>query len=374
MSVLDLNVENGEIEMVNGEPKPMLRVATPLFNESGDKLGIVIVNYLAENMFSTLDELEKNETSKSEIVNENGYYLYAIDEDIEFGFMYEDKQDEVFSLYHDHNISPNPDGSVLIAKHDQKYYTSLKLTGLELTNYVNDKTHGDYNIDFGDKEFIIFTEIDILVNNDYITARNIYISIAVATLLITIIITRLIDESIYLRNENIKRMKYDSMHDLLTTLPNRKNIYEQIEYQLHRNKQFALLFLDFDKFKEVNDNFGHNIGDEALIQGTERIKRKIRYDDVLGRVGGDEFIVILKDLSDPSVVSRICENIIASFEKTFDLNGNKAQMGISIGAFICKDCSIDIEEIIKNSDQAMYYVKNNGKNNYKIYNGVKEVE
>ena len=100
---------------------------------------------------------------------------------------------------------------------------------------------------------------------------------------------------------------------------------------------------------------------------TNRMKENIRFDDILGRLGGDEFIIILKSLTDKNVVSRVCEKIILAFEKPFDLHGNIASMGVSIGACICDDNDYSIDDVISNSDQEMYKVKNSGKSNYSIF-------
>ena len=369
MSVLDLNKENGQIELINNEVKPMLRVATPFFNESGDKLGIVIVNYLVEGLFEALDALANDEHHNIEIINEDGYYVYASNEDIEFGFMYDDLINETFSKYHAYDIFSNESGVIIIDKdkEDNEYYTSIKLSSEELTGAANKTGNNLLNVVLEDKEFIIFTELVINENLTFLNMRNTYIYIGISLLFVALVITRLVDESIHLRQENIKRMKYDSLHDLLTTLPNRKSIYEQIEYQLKRKNLFTLLFIDFDGFKKVNDQFGHSIG-EALIQGSKRIKDIIRFDDILARIGGDEFVVILRDLSDDGVVSRICETIIDSFNYTFDLRGNIASMGVSIGAYVCEDNTKSIDDIVSKSDEAMYQVKNSGKNNYMIFN------
>jgi diguanylate cyclase (GGDEF)-like protein len=297
--------------------------------------------------------------------------LYAADESIEFGFMYDNLVDETFSKYHEYDIFSSPSGEITTVKNSGEIYTSIRISGTELSTAANNSGNEDINIVFGSKEFIIFTELDLLVNDAFQSILTLHITISIVSLILALVITRLIDESVYLRQENIKRMKYDSTHDLLTSLPNRKNIYEQIQYQINRNRKFAILFIDFDGFKNINDQFGHDTGDDALIQGSLRMKNSIRMDDVLARIGGDEFIIVLKDLSDPVIVSSICEKLIASFSESFDLSGNIATMGVSIGAYINYDSALSLEEIISNSDKAMYQVKNSGKNNYSIFNDIK---
>jgi len=243
MSVLDLNVENGEIEMIDDSPKPMLRLATPLFDKDGVKLGIVIVNYLAENLFETLDITEETLHSTIEIINESGYYLYTKDESLEFGFMYDNLLEEKFSKYHDYDVFSISSGEIVSEKYEDGYYTTIRLSSSELTDAANESGSSNINIVFGSKEFIIFTELNLNTNTAYKNMRTLYISLAIASLVVGLILTRLIDESIHLNRENIKRMKYDSLNDLLTTLPNRKSINEHIQNLLQRKKAFTLLSL-----------------------------------------------------------------------------------------------------------------------------------
>lgn len=369
MSVLDLNKENGEIEILeDGNSKPMLRVATPLFNKDGVKLGVVIVNFLADNIFQALDNSGQSSIRIFEIINESGYYLYANDKSIEFAFMFDNLEFGQFSDYHNYDILSKTKPTVTGENFEDEYYTSIRISSVELTSTINNLGNEDINVVFGDKEFIIFTELDLSENQDHKNLLLLYTTISIATILVGLVITRLIDESVHLQQENLMRIKYDSIHDLLTGLPNRKNIYEHIQNQLNRNKEFALLFIDFDKFKNVNDKFGHDMGDEALIQGSKRINDCIRFDDVLARVGGDEFIVLLKDLNSMEVVSRICTNIVSSFKEKFELKENEASMGVSIGAYLASSKDDNLENIINKSDKAMYKVKNSGKNNFHIFN------
>lgn len=127
------------------------------------------------------------------------------------------------------------------------------------------------------------------------------------------------------------------------------------------------MYIDFDGFKNINDTYGHDIGDLALIEGVKRLKSAVRQDDLVARVGGDEFVVLLNNLSDKFVAERIAKDMIRLFEEPFLLNGCQTEMGISIGIVVNNGFN-DAEEIIKSADEAMYIVKNSTKNNYHFTN------
>ena len=145
-----------------------------------------------------------------------------------------------------------------------------------------------------------------------------------------------------------------------------------IGYKIARQHKFTLLFMDFDGFKQVNDKFGHSIGDEALKAGVQRIKDSIRLNDHVARLGGDEFLVILNDLTDKAVVSRICNTLLKDFSVDFILNKNICKMGLSIGVSMFPMDSNNADELIDNADKAMYQVKDEGKNNFKFFEDMKE--
>lgn len=131
--------------------------------------------------------------------------------------------------------------------------------------------------------------------------------------------------------------------------------------------KLGLLFLDLDHFKEVNDTLGHNVGDLLLIEAARRISVCVRDSDTVARLGGDEFTLILTDLDDTSRVERIAEDIIHSLSQPFDLNGNNAYVTASIGITLYPDDARDIEDMLKNADQAMFVSKRAGRNRFSFF-------
>jgi diguanylate cyclase (GGDEF)-like protein/PAS domain S-box-containing protein len=155
-------------------------------------------------------------------------------------------------------------------------------------------------------------------------------------------------------------------YDSLTQLPNRRLFTDRLEQGIkvaHREHQhMALLFLDLDRFKEVNDTLGHHIGDELLVEAAQRIKACVRESDTVARLGGDEFTVILNELRDVSPIGAIAQKIIDSLSEPFKLRDEQAFVSASIGVTVYPEDALLAEELLKNADQAMFAAKQNGRN------------
>lgn len=162
-------------------------------------------------------------------------------------------------------------------------------------------------------------------------------------------------------------------YDHLTQLPNRRMFLDRLAQDIkktHRNgEKLALLFLDLDHFKEVNDSLGHDFGDILLIEAARRIALCVRESDTVARLGGDEFTIILNELDDTSRVELIAENIIQALSQPFDLQGKDAYVTASIGITLYPDDALDVEHMLKNADQAMFVSKRAGRNRFSFFTG-----
>ncbi len=168
-----------------------------------------------------------------------------------------------------------------------------------------------------------------------------------------------------------KELEYVATHDFLTSLPNRVLFQDRLEQAVVRSqrssKPGALLFLDLNRFKIINDNLGHHVGDELLRQVAFRLKKLCRDTDTLSRLGGDEFTLIVEGLRDVNEAAGIAEKIIQSFKDTFSLAEYDLEVHVSIGISVFPDDSADANELIKFSDTAMYSAKDNGASHYCFY-------
>ena len=172
-------------------------------------------------------------------------------------------------------------------------------------------------------------------------------------------------------NELNKQQQYLATHDILTGLPNRELLYDRISQSLafsHRYQQlFAVLFIDLDNFKMINDSLGHDFGDEILRMTAERLSRCIRSTDTIARLGGDEFTILLNQLNHIEATTTIAQNILQIFYRPFVLHHQEIYMTASIGISIYPDDGHDTKTLLKNADAAMYNAKEKGKNNFQYY-------
>lgn len=160
-------------------------------------------------------------------------------------------------------------------------------------------------------------------------------------------------------------------YDNLTQLPNRRLFNDRLEQELkkaHRDKRLlGLLFIDLDRFKEVNDTLGHHMGDELLVQAAKRIQGCLRESDSVARLGGDEFTVILPELTDISDIGQIAQNIIDAMNRPFLLGADQAYISASVGITVYPEDAQNVENLLKNADQAMYAAKRSGRNRYSFF-------
>jgi len=159
--------------------------------------------------------------------------------------------------------------------------------------------------------------------------------------------------------------------DHLTRLPNRRLFHDRLDQEIkkaQRDKTLtALLFLDLDRFKEVNDSLGHDMGDLLLVEAATRIRHCIRECDTLARLGGDEFTVILSELQNSSNIERIATSIIESLTEPFLLNGQESFVSVSIGIALYPDDATSVNDLIKHADQAMYAAKDYGRGRFHFF-------
>lgn len=168
--------------------------------------------------------------------------------------------------------------------------------------------------------------------------------------------------------EVIENLAY---HDSLTGLPNRHGFYERfsqlLEHASRYDENIAILFIDLDRFKYVNDSLGHQIGDQLLCAAAARLQDVVRSSDIIARLGGDEFVIVLTNANDNYVAAHVADKIISSFSNVFLIEGHELHSTPSIGISIFPENGSTLEDLLKNADAAMYHAKSQGRNNYQYF-------
>ncbi len=162
-------------------------------------------------------------------------------------------------------------------------------------------------------------------------------------------------------------------HDFLTGLANLSLIMSKLEKAIaiskRRESKAAVLFIDLDGFKPVNDTFGHEAGDIILYEIGKKLTSSVREMDSVGRIGGDEFLIVLPDIADIKIIESICQRIIAAISKELNYQDSKLNVSASIGIAMYPDNAHNSKLLVKAADMAMYSVKSTGKNNYTFMHG-----
>jgi len=173
------------------------------------------------------------------------------------------------------------------------------------------------------------------------------------------------------RKKAEKLITYQAYHDLLTKLPNRAMLLDRLDLAIKQSvrtgETLIVMFLDLDRFKLINDSFGHVVGDQLLVEVADRLKAEIRTGDTLARLGGDEFMLLLPQPTTRAQAEIVAQKLIASLQQPFFLRNKEVYINVSIGIAVFPDDSSEINELIKNADMAMYDVKSTGKNGYAFY-------
>lgn len=173
------------------------------------------------------------------------------------------------------------------------------------------------------------------------------------------------------RVAHAEQIEYLAYHDNLTDLPNRalfsRLLLQGMQYARRYDKQLALLFLDLDHFKTINDSLGHDAGDELLRELGKRLRHSLRESDIVGRLGGDEFVIMLPELNEGLQVQSVADKILTAVVSPFTLAGHQFRISVSIGAALYPLDGEDEQTLMKNADAAMYYAKEGGRNNFQFY-------
>jgi diguanylate cyclase (GGDEF)-like protein/PAS domain S-box-containing protein len=180
------------------------------------------------------------------------------------------------------------------------------------------------------------------------------------------------------RKQSDMMLTHMALHDSLTGLPNRTLALDRLSLALARTERHpssvAVLFLDLDRFKVINDSLGHNVGDELLVAVASRLREAVRPSDTVARIGGDEFVVVCEDIGEIEDAARIAERIAEALSRSFDLSEDEVILSTSIGIALSSTHQDAPEDLLRDADSAMYRAKERGRNRYEVFDSSMRVE
>lgn len=370
ISDIDLNVENGQVE----KPfVPTIRFAVPLFDNMKSRKGIIIINIKAQYLIDTIKRESKFVQGEQTIVNSNGYWLCHPDKSKEWGFML-GKDSETIRVKNSVLWASIINGIHPTVETKEGLFTARKVTipaqRIGKGVIISPQQHQT-------ETTVSSTFLTIISKLDHETIKQIRAKSCHTTRLITslaALIVILLSIIAYIIIRHRLKLKYNLLkmayYDELTGLPNRKMFYQQLkhskEYCNRYGLTFAILYIDLDHFKDVNDKLGHHTGDLALKQVAQALLDSIRKSDMAARIGGDEFAIMIHQLNERSNIEAISKRIIKHTQNIKVLKNTPIKISASIGVSFFPKSAADETTLLRKADVAMYISKKRGKATYTI--------
>ncbi len=374
VSPLDLNVEHGEIETPY---KPMIRIGTPVYDRSGSKRGIILLNYLGENLLNIIQDVGSVAHGQTMLLNAEGYWLKHPVAKKEWGFMFKDKTDLSFAKQNPElwqQFMATPKGQIVTPQGVYTFDTislidSGLLKGLETNMDAISKGDSTWKIVSFISASTISAYARSLTVNLFTLGAGLFLLVAILSWYLALSITRW---------KRSQEQLFSMAHfDCLTGLPTRALFFDRLNQAIllstRGERQGALLYIDLDGFKHINDSLGHDAGDELLTLVAIRMKDCCRSSDTVARMGGDEFTIILSEVPSRDGAEVFTKKLLSEVEKPFPLKQAVAQISASVGVCFFPIENTTIDGIIKDADKAMYVSKSKGKNTFTFANNMAEI-
>lgn len=363
VSPLDLNIEHGEIE----EPyKPMIRVGTPVVDASGDKRGIVLINLMAQRMLDQVEATAGLSVGQPMMVNNEGYWLVTPNPPLGWGFMFPEHAEDRMAHHYPAvwaRINQQPSGTYAVPEGLFTFEHYYPLDGLK--GCLDQRgLRAESLSDTGYYRWVLMSKVPQALINGWrhavilqavIIGAVVLVLLAIGTWAWLVVATE--------RRRYRGHLEAMARFDPLTGLANRATFEERLLQEAQRasrhDRRFALLFMDLDGFKAINDRHGHKAGDQVLIDVAQVLASNCRATDLAARQGGDEFVVLLAEIEELTAAEKAAEKLRARIAA---LSWNQMQVGASIGLALWPDDADDPETLMRLADDAMYRAKGAGKN------------
>lgn len=395
----------------SGRDKPTVTVSTPVFAQNGKRLGLIAIN-IDLNGLARLLKSNLPSAYQLYLSNQTGDFLIHPDAAQTFGFdrgrrvLIQDSFKPVLSLIHGKNMnvvtyvdegSQQQDGHVAafvrlpFGDTIDKRFVILGLSQ-PLDNIMRETTKLGWDtfqiiLAFSGLALILSMLVSRIVTGPLNAIVSAIKSFSKEHVISTLPLTRNDELGLLSRsfhdmqtqivahlselNENRNALDHLARHDALTGLPNRRMFFDLLEHAIvssrRSGKHLAVLFVDLDRFKEINDTLGHAAGDSALVNFAKLLKATVREVDTVARLGGDEFVILLDTIDDPQQVTVVVRKLHDLFQGAMQIDGHEIRVHASIGVSTYPEDGKDADELMQNADQAMYKSKKDGGNTSSFY-------
>jgi diguanylate cyclase (GGDEF)-like protein len=369
VSPFDLSVENNAVEL---PVKPMIRFGSPVFGPEKNKIGVLLLDYLGEELLNELVTLAENSPGRTMLLNRDGYWLLNPEHGEEWGFRFAERKHFTFGNRFPRawQMISSTDSGCLASDEGMFTFVTLRplLEGLHSSNGspgVIAESAASLEAEAHFWKLISFIPAETVKKNlhpflfQYLLGNVFLFLCAGAGCWLAAFAG-------VKRQQAEAKLKELATHDTLTGLPNRHLLFDRLAQALARarrsRKMAAILFLDLDRFKEVNDELGHEAGDAVLYETARRMKNQVREEDTVARMGGDEFIIILHDLPGGEQAGKIAGKLIDVVNQPIQLEHGFRTVGVSVGISMFPKDGDEPNALISRADTAMYAAKNGGRN------------
>lgn len=358
VSRFDLNIENDKLEIPY---KPMLRFATPIYSSQGILEGLMIINVLGQHIQEIYAFSPQNDILETQkfLLNTKGFFLYSPQREHEWGFMLEEREYFSFALLYpkEWKTIEKQSAGAINSKHGLFVFHTFHLEKLfDFEQLTFSQTHWKAVIFIPKKKLQAYLHQHL----------SLMLSVFILFELVMAVLVFILSKTSIAKRAALQKLKLAAYTDPLTGLLNRRAFFERTAYELskiERTKQSLAFFMaDIDHFKDINDNFGHDFGDDVLQYVSETIKTSLRKQDSLCRWGGEEFLAMLPQ-TDLEGANTLAEKIRTKFEDCpFKTDGSHCKITLSFGISRAEEKDENIDAMIKRADQALYKAKNAGRN------------
>lgn len=360
VSVLDLNKEHGEVEVPH---KPMIRLSVPV-RDNGDLKGVIVLNFLADYTLSRFRELNEGNIGDMMLVNKDGYKLSSRNKEDDWAFMFPDRVGKSFAVELPEQWEKIKSGEFQFTAEDGVY----TIYRIELEKrYQRIDIESDMPVIAADKKWYIVSHFPRNAQTAHFFTDNYWnifthtIKTNVLTLVLSAALSLMVAYMVTQSRRQFMKIKYYSEYDALTKAYNRRAGVQMLNDMFRlsggNKTMVSLCFIDVNGLKSVNDNLGHNLGDELIVTVAEVVKSTIRESDFLIRLGGDEFLIVLKN-SDLQQSEMVWERIVKSFDHINETEDRSYIISVSHGIV---DYSLEshssVDNLINEADEKMYEEK-----------------